>query len=148
MAEVTAVCHTKDVEIVKLLGADVVICYTEKDFTKTTQTSDVVFDAVAKSSFRQCKPILNKKGVYMSTELGQNGENICLAPITPLFGRKKVLFPIPTIRKEDVVFLKELVETDKYKPVIDRQYRLERIVEVYKFVETGQKTGNVVITLT
>ena len=147
-AEVTAVCNTKNLELVKSLGADVVIDYTEQDFTKISQTFDVVFDAVGKSSFGQCKPILKKKGVYMSTELGKNSENIFLALITPLFGGKKVLFPIPTISKEDVVFLKVLVETDKYKPVIDRRYSLEQIVEAYKFVETGQKIGNVVITLT
>jgi len=147
-AKVTAVCDTKNVELVKSLGADVVIDYTKQDFTKIRQTFDVVFDAVGKSSFAQCKQLLNKRGIYMSTELGKNSENIFLALTTPIFGGKKVLFPIPTISKEDVISLKELVETDKYKPVIDRRYTLEQIVEAYKFVETGQKTGNVVITLT
>ena len=147
-AKVTAVCDTKNVELVKSLGADVVIDYTKQDFTKIRQTFDVVFDAVGKSSFAQCKQLLNKRGIYMSTELGKNSENIFLALITPIFGGKKVLFPIPTISKEDVIFLKELVASDKYKPVIDRRYTLEQIVEAYKFVETGQKTGNVVITLT
>jgi len=147
-AKVTAACDTKNVELVKSLGADVVIDYTKQDFTKADQTFDFVFDAVGKSSFGQCKPLLNRKGIYISTELGKNSENIFLALITPIFGGKKVLFPIPTISKEDVIFLKELVETDKYKPVIDRRYTLEQIVEAYKFVETGQKTGNVVITLT
>ncbi|CAN5366461.1 NAD(P)-dependent alcohol dehydrogenase [soil metagenome] len=144
-AEVTAVCDTKNVELVKSLGADVVIDYTEQDFTKVSQTFDVVFDAVGKSSFGQCKPLLRKTGIYMSTELGRNSENIFLALSTPLFGGKKVLFPLPTISKKDVVFLKELVENKKYKPVIDRRYPLEQIVDAYKFVETGQKTGNVVI---
>ena len=147
-AEVTAVCDTKNVALVKSLGADAVIDYTQQDFTKISQTFDVVFDAVGKSSFRQCKPLLNKGGIYMSTELGKNAENIFLALITPLFGGKKVLFPIPTVSKKDVVFLKELVESNKYKPVIDRRYTLEQIVEAYKFVETGLKTGNVIITLT
>lgn len=147
-AKVTAVCDTKNVELVKSLGADVVVDYTKQDFTKIRQTFDVVFDAVGKSSFAQCKQLLNKRGIYMSTELGKNSENIFLALTTPIFGGKKVLFPIPKISKEDVIFLKELVETDKYKPVIDRRYTLEQIVEAYKFVETGQKTGNVVITLT
>jgi NADPH:quinone reductase-like Zn-dependent oxidoreductase len=146
-AKVTAVCNTKNVELVKSLGADLVIDYTKQDFTKTHQTFDFVFDAVGKSSFGKCKPLLNKKGIYISTELGKNSENIFLALTTPIFSDKKVLFPIPTIRKEDVIFLKELVETGKYKPVIDRQYRLEQIVEAYKYVESGQKTGNVVITL-
>jgi len=146
-AKVTAVCNTKNVELVKSLGADLVIDYTKQDFTKTHQTFDFVFDAVGKSSFGKCKPLLNKKGIYISTEPGKNSENIFLALTTPMFSKKKVLFPIPTIRKEDVIFLKELVETGKYKPVIDRQYRLEQIVEAYKYVESGQKTGNVVITL-
>ncbi len=147
-AEVTAVCDTKNVALVKSLGADAVIDYTQQDFTKISQTFDVVFDAVGKSSFRQCKPLLNKGGIYMSTELGKNAENIFLALITPLFGGKKVLFPIPTVSKKDVVFLKKIVESNKYKPVIDRRYTLEQIVEAYKFVETGLKTGNVIITLT
>ena len=146
-AKVTAVCNTKNVELVKSLGADLVIDYTKQDFTKTHQTFDFVFDAVGKSSFGKCKPLLNKKGIYISTEPGKNSENIFLALTTPMFSNKKVLFPIPSIRKEDVIFLKELVETGKYKPVIDRQYRLEQIVEAYKYVESGQKTGNVVITL-
>ena len=146
-AKVTAVCNTKNVELVKSLGADLVIDYTKQDFTKTHQTFDFVFDAVGKSSFGKCKPLLNKKGIYISTEPGKNSENIFLALTTPMFSKKKVLFPIPSIRKEDVIFLKELVETGKYKPVIDRQYRLEQIVEAYKYVESGQKTGNVVITL-
>ncbi|MDZ4758031.1 MAG: NAD(P)-dependent alcohol dehydrogenase [Bacteroidota bacterium] len=147
-ASVTAVCNTQNIELIKSLGADVVIDYSKEDFTKINQTFDIVFDAVGKSSFGRCKPLLNKKGIYMSTELGKNSENIFLALITPLFGGKKVLFPIPTISKKDVVFLKELVENNKYKPVIDRRYTLEQIVEAYKFVETGQKTGNVVVTLT
>lgn len=147
-AKVTAVCSTNNIELVKSLGADVVIDYTKQDFTKADQTFDFVFDAVGKSSFGQCKPLLNKKGIYISTELGKNSENIFLALTTKFFNNKKVLFPLPTISKEDVIFLKELAETGKYKPVIDRQYRLEQIVEAYKYVETGQKTGNVVITLT
>ncbi len=147
-AEVTAVCNTKNVDLVKSLGADVVIDYTKQDFTKIPQTFDVVFDAVGKSSFGRCKRLLNKNGIYMSTELGKNSQNIFLALITPLLGGKKVIFPIPTITKEDVVFLKELVENNTYKPVIDRRYTLEQIVEAYRYVETGQKTGNVVITLT
>ena len=146
-AEVTGVCNTKNLELVYSLGADLVIDYTKQDFTKTTRKFDIVFDAVGKSSFRQCKPILKKKGIYMSTELGNKSENIFLALITPFLGGKKVLFPIPTITKVNVVFLKELVETGKYKPVIDRRYRLDQIVEAYNYVETGQKIGNVVITI-
>ena len=147
-AKVTAVCNTKNVEVVKSLGADQVIDYTRQDFTKTDQMFDFVFDAVGKSSLAQCKPLLRKKGIYISTELGKNSENIFFALFTPILGGKKVLFPIPTITKEDVILLKGLVESGQYKPVIDRKYSLEQIIEAYKYVESGQKVGNVVITLT
>ncbi len=146
-ANVTAVCNTKNVGLVKSLGADVIFDYQTQDFTKTTTTFDFIFDAVGKSSFGTCKPLLNKKGIYISTELGKNAENIFFALFTPLFGSKKVLFPIPTINKADVIFLKELIEKGAYKPVIDRYYKLEQIIEAYKYVESGQKTGNVVIKI-
>ena len=147
-ANVTAVSDTKNTELVKSLGADLVIDYTKQDFTLIDKTFDFIFDAVGKSSYGKCNPLLNERGIYISTELGKNSENILLALTTPLLGGKKLLFPLPTINKKDVVFLKELVETGKYKPVIDRKYRLEQILEAYKYVETGQKTGNVVITMT
>ena len=146
-ARVTAVCNTLNIELVKSLGADVVIDYTKEDFTNTDQRFDFVFDAVGKSSFGKCRRLLKKKGIYISTELGKNSENILLALTTPIFCSKRVLFPIPSISKEDVVFLKELAEAGKYKPVIDRYYTLEQIVEAYRYVESGQKTGNVVITV-
>ena len=134
-------------ELVKSLGADEVIDYQTQDFTNTDKKFEFIFDAVGKSSFGQCKPLLTSKGIYISTELGKNAENILFALTTPLFGGKKLLFPIPTITKEDVVFLKELVERGLYKPVIDRTYTLEQITEAYKYVESGQKTGNVVIKI-
>jgi NADPH:quinone reductase-like Zn-dependent oxidoreductase len=144
-ARVTAVCHTNQVALVKSLGANVVLDYTRDDFTTLNEKFDVVFDAVGKSAFGKCKRILTQKGIYVSTELGKNAENIYLALLTPLRGGPKVMFPLPTISKADVEFLKGLVETGKYKPVIDRQYPLEQIVDAYKYVETGQKIGNVVI---
>ena len=147
-ANVTAVCDTKNLALVKSLGADVVIDYLKIDFTKSEKKFDFIYDAVGKSSFGKCKPLLKKNGIYKSTELGKNAENIFLALITPVLGGKRVLFPIPTMNKEDVVFLKELVEIGAFKPVLDRQYKLEQIVEAYKYVETGQKTGNVVLTTT
>lgn len=146
-AKVTAVCNTQNVEVVKSLGADQVIDYITRDFTKTDQKFDLIFDAVGKSSFGQCKPLLKKHGIYISTELGKNSENIFLALITPLFKGRKVLFPLPTISKEDIIFLKTLVESGKYKPLVDRSYPLDQIVDAYKYVETRQKVGNVVITL-
>ena len=144
---VTAVCNSKNVELLKSLGADLVIDYQTQDFTKTENKFHFIFDAVGKSSFKQCKPLLTKEGVYISTELGKNAENVFFALTTPIWGGKKVLFPIPTINKADVIFLKELVEKGEYKPVIDRHYKLDQIVEAYKYVETGQKTGNVVIRI-
>ena len=146
-AIVTAVCNTKNVELVKSLGADTVIDYQTQDFTKTENKFEFIFDAVGKSSFGQCKPLLTEKGIYISSELGKNGENILFALTTPLWGGKKLLFPIPSITKKDVIFFKELVQKGEYKPVIDRQYKLDQIVEAYKYVESGQKTGNVVIKI-
>jgi NADPH:quinone reductase-like Zn-dependent oxidoreductase len=146
-AKVIAVTNTQNIDIVKSLGADQVIDYITRDFTKTDQKFDFIFDAVGKSSFRQCKPLLKKKGIYISTEPGKNSENIFLALFTPLIKGKKVLFPIPTIKKEDVIFLKKLVESGEYKPLTDRSYPLDQIVDAYRYVETRQKVGNVVITL-
>lgn len=146
-AIVTAVCNTKNVGLVKSLDADIIIDYQTQDFTKTENKFDFIFDAVGKSSFRQCKPLLKEKGIYISTELGKNGVNILLALTTPLFRGKKLLFPIPSINKDDVIFLKNLAEKGEFKPVIDRIYKLDQIVEAYKYVESGQKTGNVVINI-
>jgi NADPH:quinone reductase-like Zn-dependent oxidoreductase len=146
-AIVTAVCNTKNVELVKSLGADSVIDYQTQDFTKTESRFDFIFDAVGKSSFGQCKPLLKDKGVYISTELGKNGENVLLALTTPLRGGKRLLFPIPSINKDDLTFLKELVEKGEFKPVIDRSYPFEQIVEAYQYVESGQKTGNVILKI-
>lgn len=147
-AVVTAVCNTKNVDLVKSLGADTVIDYQTQDFTRTEVKFEFIFDAVGKSSFGQCKSLLTEKGIYISTELGKNGENLFLALTTPIWGGKRLLFPIPSITKQDVLFLKELVEKGEYKPVIDRLYNLDQIVEAYKYVESGQKTGNVVIKVT
>lgn len=146
-ADVTAVCNTQNVEIVKSLGADRVIDYMTEDYTKTGQKFDFIFDAVGKSSFKKCRPLLKRKGIYISTELGKNSANIFLALFTPVFGGKKVLFPLPAITKEDVLFLKQLVEEGRYKPLVDKKYPLNKIVEAYRYVETRQKTGNVVITV-
>ncbi|MBW3467014.1 NAD(P)-dependent alcohol dehydrogenase [Arthrospiribacter ruber] len=146
-AKVTAVCNTKNVSLVKSLGADTVIDYQTADFTQNQDKFEFIFDAVGKSSFGQCKPLMTAKGIYISTELGKNGENILLALTTPLRGGKRLLFPLPSISKQDVVFLKSLYEEGHYRPVIDRQYEMEQIVEAYEYVETGQKTGNVILKI-
>jgi NADPH:quinone reductase-like Zn-dependent oxidoreductase len=146
-ADITAVCTTKDVELVRSLGADRVVDRTQEDFTKDGETYDFVFDAVGKLSFKRCKGSLKPGGIYGSTDLGPYWQNPFLALWTSRVGDKKVVFPIPRYTKKDVVFLKELVEAGKYRAVIDRRYRLEEVVDANRYVETGQKTGNVVLTV-
>jgi NADPH:quinone reductase-like Zn-dependent oxidoreductase len=144
-AEITAVCSTKNMDLIRTLGAHEVIDYTKEDFTKNGQLYDVVLDAVGKSSFFKCKKILKPKGVYYSSELGYMSQNIFLTLLTPLFFGKKVKFPIPTDNKKDIEFFRELIEGGHYKAVIDKTYPLAQIVEATRYVETGEKTGNVVI---
>ncbi len=144
---VTAVCGTKNIELVKSLGADKVIDYKKEDFAKHNQKYNYIFDCVGKSTFAKCKPLLLPGGVYMSSELGYMAQNIFFALITPITGNKKVIFPIPTDCKGSILFIKKLIKSGKFKAVIDRKYPLEQIVEAYRYVEKGQKTGNVVITM-
>jgi NADPH:quinone reductase-like Zn-dependent oxidoreductase len=144
-ANVTAVCGTKNLELVKSLGADTVIDYTKEDFTKSGQKYDVIFDAVGKLSFSLCKGSLKPGGAYVATD---GLWNIFLGLWTSRIGDKKVLFPIPPhYTKETVLLLKELIEAGKFRAVIDRCYPLEDVVEATKYVETEQKTGNVVLTV-
>ena len=148
---VTAVCNTKNMELVKSLGADKVIDYTKEDFTKDEEKYNCVFDTVGKSSFAKCKPLLLSGGVYISSDLGYMAQNAFLPLITPIIkpmiGNKKTIFPLPTDIKGSVLLIKKLIEEGKFNAVIDRQYPLDQIVEAFKYVETGQKTGNVVITV-
>jgi NADPH:quinone reductase-like Zn-dependent oxidoreductase len=144
---VTAVCETKHIDLVKSLGADRVIDYTCEDFTLLPEQFDFVFDAVGKSTFGKCKPLLKPKGIYISTELGPGAQNPFLALITPLLGGKKLLFPLPTMKQEDIDYVKELNERDIFKPVIDREYPLDQIIEATTYVESGFKTGNVLISI-
>ena len=146
-ADVTAACDTKHVELVASLGADRVIDHTKDDFTKSGELYDVIFDAVGKLSFKRVKGSLKPGGIYGSTDLGPYNQNPFLALWTKWIGDKKLLFPIPRYTKKDVLFLKELVEAGKYRAVIDRSYPLEDVVEANRYVETGQKTGNVVLTV-
>jgi NADPH:quinone reductase-like Zn-dependent oxidoreductase len=146
-ASVTAVCRTEHLELVRGLGADRVVDYTAEDFTKDEQTYDVVVDAVGKSSFGRCRRLLKPRGIYLSTDLGPLSQNPILALVTPLFGGKRVMFPIPREDQGVVRHLKELIESGEFRPLIDRRYPLDQIVEAYRYVETGQKVGNVVITV-
>jgi NADPH:quinone reductase-like Zn-dependent oxidoreductase len=144
-ADVTAVCNTKNIETVRSLGADQVIDYTQEDFTKNGQTYDVIFDAVGKHSFRRCQGSLRPGGFYLATD---GWQNLVLALWTSRIGDKRVVFPIPPrYTKKDVLFLKQLMEAGQYRAVIDRCYPLEQVVEATRYVETEQKTGNVVLTV-
>ena len=144
-ANVTAVCNTRSQELVRSLGADQVIDYTKTDFTLAGNDFDFIFDAVGKSSFFKCRKLLKPKGVYVSTEFGFLSQNIFLTLFTPIFRRKRVKFPIVTDSLEDIMFFKKLIESGKYRAVIDRRYPLADIKEATKYVETKEKTGNVVI---
>ena len=146
-AHVTAVCNTKSVELVRSLGADEVVDYQHEDFTKNGRTYDVVFDAVGKHSFRRSRSSLKPGGVYLETDLGFMWHVPLLALATRWIGDKRVTLPIPKYTKEKLLFVKELVEAGRYRAVIDRTYPLEDVVEATRYVETGQKTGNVVLTL-
>ena len=146
-AHVTAVCNAKNVELVRSLGADEVIDYEREDFTRNGKTYDVVFDSVGKHSFRRARRSVKPGGVFIETDLGFMWHVPPLALLTRWIGDKKVTLPIPSYSQENVVLLKELLEAGRYRPVIDRRYPLEDIVEATKYVETGQKTGNVVLTV-
>jgi NADPH:quinone reductase-like Zn-dependent oxidoreductase len=144
-ADVTAVCSTKNLELVRSLGADRVIDYTQEDFTKNGEKYDVIFDAVGKHSFRRCLDSMKPGGIYLPTD---GLENLWWAMWTSRIGDKKVVFQIPPRQtKKDVLFLKGLIEAGKYRPVVDRCYQLEDVVEAARYVETEQKTGNVVLTV-
>jgi NADPH:quinone reductase-like Zn-dependent oxidoreductase len=144
-AHVTAVCDTRHVELVRSLGADVVVDYLQEDFTKNGQTYDVIFDAVGKYSFRRCRHSVKPGGRYIETDLGFMWHVPALALLTRWVGDKKVTLGMARYRKADVLLLKDLIEAGKYRAVIDRRYPLEDVVEASTYVETGQKTGNVVL---
>jgi NADPH:quinone reductase-like Zn-dependent oxidoreductase len=144
---VTAVCGTENITRIKALGADRVIDYKASDFTKESAQYDFVFDAVWKSTFSKCKPLLKEKGIYISSELGPNAQNPFLALITPLLGGKKVIFPFPTDIKASMLFIKDLIEKGQFTPLIDRTYALEEIAAAYQYVALGQKVGNVVVKI-
>ncbi len=146
-ARVTAVCATASVELVRGLGADKVVDYTARDFTTDDQEYDVVLDAAGKSSFGRCRRLLKPGGIYLSTGPGPFYQNAVLPLITALSGGKKVMFAFPQIDQATVRYFGKLIESGEFRPVIDRRYQLDQIVEAYRYVETGQKIGNVVISV-
>jgi NADPH:quinone reductase-like Zn-dependent oxidoreductase len=144
-ADVTGVCSTTNVEMVKSLGADRVIDYTREDFAKSGETYDVILDVVGKISFSRCKDSLEKGGVYLAT---LPTIAIVLQTLwTGMLGGKKVKFGDAVGKVENLVFLRELAEAGKLKAVIDRRYPLEQTAEAFRYAETGHKEGNVVITV-
>lgn len=149
-AEVTGVCSTANVELVTSLGADRVIDYKKEDFTKNGETYDIIFDAVGKTSFSKCRSSLKDGGIFLETTLTPG-----ILPRmmwTSKFGTKKAVITFtglrpPHERTKDLKCIKELAENGTIKPVIDRTYPLEQIAEAHRYVETGHKKGNVVITV-
>jgi len=140
--------NTKNLELIKSLGADRVINYETEDFTKDEEQYVYVFDAVGKSAFGKCKGLLLPKGIYMSSELGPGAENLYLPFLTKIKGGKRVVFPFPFNRKKTLALVKSLLEKGKFKPVIDRKYPVAEAQAAYEYVASGQKTGNVVLTYT
>lgn len=144
--EVVGVCSTANLELVKSLGADEVIDYTQEDFSKSGQTYDLIFDTVGKSSFSGCLRSLKQNGIYLRA-LHLDLFSILRGLWVSITSSQKVIGGTAIERKEDLIFLKELIEAGKIKPVIDRHYPLEQAAEAHRYVEQGHKKGNVVITV-
>jgi len=140
-AEVTGVCSTTNIEMVKSLGADRVVDYTREDFTKSDQSYDLIFDTVLKTSFSKCKNSLTPRGIFVTVDYP-----LITALWTSIAGGRKVVFGIAN-KIEDLSFLRELIEAGKIKPVIDKCYPLEQTAEAHRYVEKGHKKGNVVISM-
>jgi NADPH:quinone reductase-like Zn-dependent oxidoreductase len=146
--DVTAVCGSDHVELVRGLGASRVIDGTATDFTRDGGVYRAVLDAVGKSSFRACRPLLDRDGIYLSTDLGPKGQNPLLGLATAWSPRRRAAMPLPPKRDQrQIRRFKGLVQAGAFRPVIDRTYALDDIVEAYRYVEAGQKIGNVVITV-
>jgi NADPH:quinone reductase-like Zn-dependent oxidoreductase len=144
-AEVTGVCSTPNLDMVKSLGADRVIDYTRENFARRGEKYDVIFDTVGKSSFRDCMQSLNEKGVFLhAVATGAVSLRMRWASMT---SSKKMIGGTAVEQTEDLVFLRNLAEAGTIRPFIDRRYRLEQIVEAHRYVDTGRKRGNVAITL-
>jgi NADPH:quinone reductase-like Zn-dependent oxidoreductase len=144
-AEVTAVCDTKGVELVRSLGAPDVLDRFHADFTKNGRAYDVIFDAVGKHSFRRCRRSLKPGGIFITVDLGFMYHVPLVALVTRFVGSRRATLGIGRYRKEELLLVKKLVEAGKYRPVIDRTYALDEVVEATRYVESGRKTGNVVL---
>lgn len=129
------------------LGAERVINYKTHDFTQDEEKFDYVFDSVGKSTFGQCKRLLVKDGIYISSEIGPYAQNPFLAISTTFSEGKKVRFPFPVNIPQSLKIISELIESGNYKPLIDRSYRMEEVKEAFEYVMSGQKIGNVVLNI-
>lgn len=145
--QITAVANTKNLELIKSMGAEKVYNYETEDFTKDLKKYDYIFDAVGKSTFGKCKHLLKPNGIYLSSELGPYWQNPFLAILTSLSRGKKVVFPLPSDIPSSITYMRQLLSEGKFDPVIDRVYPLEEISDAYKYVASGQKTGNVILSI-
>ena len=143
---VTATADTDSIDKIKRIGADRVIDYLKEDFTRDHQEYDFILDTVGKSTFEKCRPIMNKKAVYISSELGPNMQNPILA-LTTKNKDHRVVFPVPTDIPHSMSTMNTLLEAGKFHPLIDRRYRLDDIKEAFNYVESGEKKGNVIIVM-
>lgn len=144
--KITATSDTKNIELIKSLGADKIYDYTKDDFTNDKDKYDYIFDAVGKSTFGKCKPLLKEKGIYISSELGPFAQNLFFSFVAS-FTHKKVIFPVPYNKQKTIPYIIQYLEAEKFMPVIDREYTLEDISLAYDYVIQGQKTGNVIINV-
>ncbi len=144
-AEVTGVCSTANIEMVKSLGADHVIDYTKTDFTQTGTSYDIIFDTVSKSSFSQSRKALKEGGKYIVTVMTL--KRVILALLTKLSRKRKLIIAMSIDKKADLAFIKSLIEQGHIKTVIDKRYRLDEISQAHQYVELGHKRGNVVVEI-
>lgn len=145
--DITAVCPGNYSNKIMNLGANKIIDYTKEDFTKLNDQYDFIFDAVGKSTFGKCKPILKPKGIYISSELGPYSQNLFYVLFTHLFCKKKVVFPFPNDIPRSLELISELSSTEKYLPLVERTYKFRDIIEAFKYVNSGKKIGSVLIEI-
>ena len=146
-ARVTAVGNGRNLDLLRSLGAERVIDYEREDFTRSGEVYDFVFDAVGKTTFGACKPLLAPRGVFSSTDLGPGLQNVVLPLLTPVLGGRRAVFPFPVDRKAFLAVMGPLVEAHHFRPVIDRTFTLDEVREAYAYAGSGRKTGCVVLKI-
>ena len=144
--KVTVTCNTKNIKLIESLGADKIYDYTKEDFTNDNDKYDFIFDAVGKSTFGKCKSLLKAKGIYISSELGPYSQNIFYPILTSILS-KKVIFPIPFNKQKTIPYISNLLEQEKFKPVIDREYSIDDIAKAYDYAISEKKTGNIILNI-